>query len=129
MAEAALHIGRKIGRIRELRGMKQEALAAELGISQQAISKIEQSEKIEEEILAKIASALGVSSEAISSFSDEGLIFHIQNMHDNSTAYQYNHQCTFNPIEKIVALYDEKVALLERLLASEKEKNELLKGK
>lgn len=108
--------------------MKQEALAAELGISQQAISKIEQSEKIEEEILAKIATALGVSSEAISNFSDEVLIFHIQNMHDNSTAYQYNHQCTFNPIEKIVELYDEKVALLERLLASEKEKNELLKG-
>jgi hypothetical protein len=30
---------------------------------------------------------------------------------------------------KIVALYDEKVALLERLLLAEKEKNELLKGK
>ncbi len=29
---------------------------------------------------------------------------------------------------KIVALYDEKVAMLERLIASEKEKNELLKG-
>lgn len=128
MAEAALHIGRKIGRIRELRGIKQEALAAELGISQQAISKIEQSEKIEDEILAKIATVLGVSSEAISSFSEEVLIFHIQNMHDNSTAYQYNHQCTFNPINKIVELYNEKVELLERLLASEKEKNDLLKG-
>ncbi|HTN20446.1 MAG TPA: helix-turn-helix transcriptional regulator [Pelobium sp.] len=36
-----LHIGRKISRIRELRGMKQEALAQELGISQQAVSKLE----------------------------------------------------------------------------------------
>ena len=43
------HIGRKIGRIRELRGMKQEALAAELGISQQSISQLEQSERIEDE--------------------------------------------------------------------------------
>lgn len=33
MAET-LHIGRKISRIRELRNMKQENLAAELGISQ-----------------------------------------------------------------------------------------------
>jgi len=40
MAET-LHIGRKISRIRELRGMKQETLASELGISQQAVSKIE----------------------------------------------------------------------------------------
>mgnify|MGYP001352078519 CR=1 FL=1 len=34
------HIGRKISRIRELRGMKQEALAAELGISQQSVSNL-----------------------------------------------------------------------------------------
>jgi len=39
MPEDALHIGRKTSRIRELRGMKQEALAAELDISQQAVSK------------------------------------------------------------------------------------------
>jgi transcriptional regulator with XRE-family HTH domain len=43
MEEATLHIGRKISKIRELRGMKQEYLAAELGISQQMVSKIEQS--------------------------------------------------------------------------------------
>ena len=36
-----IHLGRKISRIRELRGMKQESLATELGISQQAISKLE----------------------------------------------------------------------------------------
>ena len=40
------HIGRKIARIRELRGMKQETLAQELGISQQSISHIEQSEHV-----------------------------------------------------------------------------------
>jgi DNA-binding XRE family transcriptional regulator len=51
MAET-LYIGRKISRIRELRGMKQEALAAELGISQQAVF------KIEDEVLEKIAKVL-----------------------------------------------------------------------
>src|ERR1700712_2022080 len=69
MAETALHIGRKISRIRELRGMKQEALALELGISQQAVSKIEQSADVEDEALTKIASILGVSIEAIKNFS------------------------------------------------------------
>lgn len=128
MAET-LHIGRKIARIREIKGIKQEALAIELGVSQQTISNIEKSEKIESEVLEKIASALEVSSEAISNFSEEVLIFHIQNMHDNATAYQYNYQCTFNPIDKIVELYNEKVELLERLLQAEKEKNELLSKK
>lgn len=125
------HIGRKISRIRELRGMKQEALAHVMGITQQAISKIEQSEMVEEETLEKVAHALGVTKEGIKAFSEE-IVFNIisntfQDFHDNAQASALNHNCTFNPIDKIVALYDEKVALLERLLASEKEKVELLK--
>lgn len=43
------HIGRKISRIRELRDMKQEALAQALGTNQQTISAIENSETIDEE--------------------------------------------------------------------------------
>lgn len=35
------HIGRNISRIRELRGMKQEALAIAIGVSQQSVSNIE----------------------------------------------------------------------------------------
>lgn len=128
------HIGRKISRIRELRGIKQETLAAEMGVSQQTVSRLEQAETIEDEVLEKVAGILGVSSEAIKNYSDEAVIYNIQNNYDGSTLNhspnsQYNHQCTFNPIDKIVELYDEKVALLERLLQSEKEKNELLKSK
>lgn len=62
------HIGRNIGRIRELRGMKQEALAQAIGTNQQAISGIEGSETIDETKLANIAEALGVTVEAIKSF-------------------------------------------------------------
>ena len=117
-----VHIGRKISRIREIRGIKQDFLAIELGVSQQTISKIEQSEEVEDAMLEKIAGVLGVSAEAIKNFSDEVLIFHIQNMHDNASAYQYNYQCHYNPLDKVVELY-------ERLLQSEREKVELLKGK
>jgi transcriptional regulator with XRE-family HTH domain len=128
MAEPTLHIGRKISRIRELRGMKQEALAAELGISQQAVSKIEQSAEVEDSALEKIAGILGVSAEAVRNFSEEAVFNIIGNTyHDNSSSLNY--QCSFNPIDKIVELYNEKVALLERLLLAEKEKNELLNGK
>ncbi|TQM48729.1 DNA-binding XRE family transcriptional regulator [Arcticibacter tournemirensis] len=131
MAETALHIGRKISRIRELRGMKQEALALELGISQQAVSKIEQSAEVEDDALSKIAAVLGVSAEAIKNYSDEAVIYNIQNNYEGSNNHGANvgHQFNFNPIEKLVELFEENKSLYERLLASEKEKVELLKDK
>ncbi|MCD8739691.1 helix-turn-helix transcriptional regulator [Mucilaginibacter roseus] len=127
MAEPTLHIGRKISKLRELRGIKQETLAAELGISQQAISKIEQSAEVEDEALLKIAKVLGLSSEAIKAFTEEAVFNIISNTFQDSSSNNNNYMCTFNPIEKIIELYDEKVALLERLLQVEKEKNELQK--
>jgi len=129
MAEPTLHIGRKISKIRELKGMKQETLASELGISQQAVSKIEQSADVDGEALEKIAKILGLSSEAIKAFTEEAVFNIISNTFhntssDNSTliASSLNYQPTFNTIEKIVELY-------ERLLQAEKEKNDLLKEK
>jgi transcriptional regulator with XRE-family HTH domain len=115
-----MHLGRKISRIRELRGMKQEALAAELGISQQAISKLEQSEEIEDSTLEKIASALGLPTDAIRNFNEEAVFNIIGNTFTDSSSNNNNYLCTINPLEKIIELY-------ERLLASEREKNELLK--
>src|ERR1700748_2454052 len=125
MAET-IHIGRKISRIRELRGMKQEALAAELGISQQAVSKIELSDNVEDEVLEKIAFALGVTPESIKKFNEEA-VFNIigNNYHDSSSSVQY--QCTFNPIDKLIEVFEENKKLYEHLLSSEREKVELLK--
>lgn len=45
------HVGRNLQRIRVYLGMKQEALAADLGVNQQIISKIEKQEEIEEGFL------------------------------------------------------------------------------
>ena len=57
------HIGRNIQKIRVYLGMKQEALAADLGVSQNIISKIEKEPEIEEGLLNQLASALGISAE------------------------------------------------------------------
>ena len=73
------HIGRKIARIRELRGMKQETLAQELGISQQSISHIEQSETLDDQKLEEVAKVLGVTKEAIENFSDEAVFNYFNN--------------------------------------------------
>jgi transcriptional regulator with XRE-family HTH domain len=131
MAELNLHIGRKISKIRELRGMKQETLAAELGISQQAVSKIEQSADVDGEALEKISKILGVPADAIKNFNDDAVLNIISNTftsQDTSTLNAINFQPSFNPIDKIVELYNEKIVLLERLLQAEKEKNDLLKS-
>lgn len=122
-----MHLGKKISRIRELRGMKQETLAAGLGLSQQAISKIEQSEEIEESILERVAKLLGVTSEAIKNFNEDTVFNIIGNTyHDNSSSL--NFQCTFNPLEKLMEALDANKELYERLLASEREKIDFLKG-
>ena len=62
------HIGRKITRIRELRGIKQEAIAMELGVSQQTISRMEASESVDADLLDKVAGILGETVEAIKNF-------------------------------------------------------------
>lgn len=122
------HIGRKIGRIRELRGMKQEALASALGITQQAVSIIEKSETIDDERLAEVASALGITVEAIKNFSEEAVFNNTQNNYEGSVIHNgptINHNCTFNPLDKVIELYErllqaekDKVAYLEQLMKS-----------
>lgn len=112
------NLGRKIERIRTLKGIKQETLAALIGISQSTLSKIEQSASIDDEKLQQIASALGVPEDAIKNFNEENVMNTINSFHDSSA---FNYQCQFNPIDKIVELY-------ERLLDSERKRNELLES-
>ena len=119
------HIGRKISRIRELKDMKQEALAQALGTNQQAISILENSETIDEEKLKQIAKALGVSVEAIQNFTEENVINYFNSIYDHGV-FNNNHQCTFNPLDKIVELYERLVQAEKSLVQAEKDKNEYL---
>lgn len=118
------HIGRNVQRIRMYRGVKQEALAIDLGISQQEMSKIERQSDIEVEVLLKIANALGVSVEIIRNFDVEKAIYNINNSYRDATISENDNAIMLqvNPMEKIVELY-------ERLLQSEREKVELLKNR
>jgi len=120
------HIGRKISRLRELRGMKQEALADHLGMSQQSVSRIESSETVEDAVLEKIGAALGISAEAIKNFNEEAVFNIINNTYNNTSnenstliSSSVNYQPTFNTIEKIVELY-------ERLVKAEKDRADAL---
>ena len=121
------HIGRKISRIRELRDMKQEALAQALGTNQQAVSIIENSETIDEEKLIEVAKALGVTVEAIKNFSEEGVINYFNTFNDSgNNSFGDNNVLTFNPLDKLMESVEENKKLYERLLQSEKDKIEYL---
>ncbi|GAA3771267.1 helix-turn-helix transcriptional regulator [Flavobacterium ginsengiterrae] len=122
------HIGRKISRIRELRDMKQEALAQALGTNQQAISILENSETIDEDKLIAIAKALGVTVDAIKNFSEDGMINYFNSFNEavNNSHFGNNNHCTFNPLDKLVESFEENKKLYERLLQAEKDKNEYL---
>ena len=106
-------------------GIKQETLAAELNMTQQAFSKLEQKEQIEDEMLDKIVKILHVSTEALKTMSEEATInyFNTFTNSENEHFFSQNWQYTINPIDKIVELYErlvkaeqEKVALLEEQL-------------
>ena len=122
------HIGRNISRIRELRGMKQEALAVAMGVSQQTISNMEGSETVDEEKLQAIAEVLGVTSEGIKNFSEEAVINYFNTFNEtvSNSNFGHNNTCTFNPLDKLVEAYEENKKLYERLVQAEKDKNEYL---
>ncbi len=106
-------------------GIKQEALAFELGDdwNQKKISLLEQKETVESDILAQVAQILKVPAEAIANFDEEqavNIISNTVNNNDNATGNSlYSYQPTFNPIDKMVELY-------ERMLEQQKEMIEKL---
>jgi transcriptional regulator with XRE-family HTH domain len=122
-----VHEGRNIKRIREMLGIKQETLAADLGFNQQKISLLEQKETIEPDILQEIAGALKVPVEAIRNFDEEKTIYNIScNFSDNAVNNNAINIQNINPIEKWIEALEENKKLYERLLQAEKEKVELL---
>ncbi|MGQ3012935.1 MAG: helix-turn-helix domain-containing protein [Flavobacteriales bacterium] len=137
MAEKKVHEGRNIKRFREMMGIKQDALAWELGEdwNQQKISLLEQRERVDEPILRRIAEVLKIPVEALKTFDEEQVINVITNNtnYDNASpisgATVNNYPVYFNPLEKwiealekiehlheeVVRVKDEQIALLREI--------------
>ncbi len=112
--------GANVRRWREWRNVNQDVLAEQIGVSQATLSGYEKRDKLEIEILEKIAKALNIPVEAITELGNDASI-NIVNAYDNSGSINYSP--TFNPLDKIVELYDklleaekEKVAMLQEVL-------------
>ncbi|CAG5075083.1 hypothetical protein DYBT9623_05569 [Dyadobacter sp. CECT 9623] len=122
-----IHEGRNLKRFREMMSVKQDALAFELcdDWNQQKISLLEQREKIDSDILEQVAAILKIPAEATRNFDEEKAINIITNTyHDHANDNSFNQGTIYlNPIEKIIQLHEEKIALYERML---KEKDEMM---
>lgn len=118
--------GANVRRWREWRNIKQDVLAESIGVSQATLSSYEKKDKLDQEILVKIAKVLDIPVEAITEIgSDTSVNIFSGSWNDNAVAQNINP--TFNPIDKIVELYDklleterEKVKLLEEVLNGKK---------
>lgn len=102
-----MHAGRNISKIRELLSIKQESLAYKLKISQQTISKIEQTENLSEHTLERIANALGIKKNMILNYNEQTVLESL-----NASVPQLDNDPR---LSKIVELY-------ERLIIAEREK-------
>ena len=122
-----VHHGRNIKRLREMLGVKQEFIANELNMTQQNISKLEQREEIEDEMLERVSKVLNIPLDAIKNLSEDATTSYINTFYNNQGNGFIANNYTFNPIDKIVDLYErllaaekDKVAMLEKLLDGKK---------
>ncbi len=125
-APQAVHMGRNIKRIREILQVKQATLATLLGDdwNQKKISQLEDRESIVAPLLIDVANALKVSPEAIEEYKEDAAINIVANtIHNKDQGCVISYQPTFNPIDKIVELYEalvqsekDKVALLTKMI-------------
>lgn len=126
VSERNIHEGHNITRFRHLRGLKQEALADMIGVTQQTMSHHEQQRTVNPDVLKRIAKALNVSEEVLQNLEDDNTTFIIENNtfgdNDNigiGTHVEQDKNNIYNPIDKIITL-------MERLLEHEEQKSKQL---
>lgn len=119
-------IGYKIKNIRELKNFTQEYMAEKLDISQAAYSKMEKGDtKISQDKLNKIAEILEVNPDDITDFDNKKVLNSFNNVKGSN-----NGIITYNKKDMILIrqLYEDKVALLEKLLQKSEEEVKHLKA-
>lgn len=114
--ESSKHFGHKISSVRRLVGLSQSALGERLGITKQAVSKLEQSEKIDEKRIGAIANALGVTEEGLKKFKDESVVYNTINFFENCGVKSESvianvENLNQTPVEKLAKVFEELIKM------------------
>ena len=92
-------------------------------MNQKKISLLEQKEEVDTPLLEQISQVLHIPVEAFKNFDEEQAVNIISNTFTNSENAVGFIITNNNPIDKIIQLHEEKIALYERML---KEKDEMM---
>ncbi len=115
-----LHKGRKIERVRKLRGWTQAELGDKLGITKQAVSKLEQADNIGDDKLKEVAEALGVTFEGLKDFNEEKVLYNTNNFYENSgvsaTNLSANIETINNPLKETIEMFERQLEALRKEL-------------
>ena len=132
-----VHHGHNLKRARMEKNMKQETLCSLVNLTQSAVSKYESMRVIEDKMLDKFATALGISVEELKTIEEDAPMVIFENNTNNQDVETNNGSMNAfngantinNPIEKINELFerllkekDERIAMLEKLLGDSKQK-------
>lgn len=121
--ESNQHMGLKIGSVRRLVGITQQELAERLKVTKQAVSKLEQTESVDDERLSRVAVALGVSLEGLKNFNTENVMYYTNNFYENCGVSATNGgMVATGKIETVNAYPEQAMKLFEELIKMEREK-------
>lgn len=116
--KTSLKRGRKIERVRKLRGFTQSDLAEKLGVSKQAISKLEQAENIGDEKLNEVAIALGVTFEGLRDFTEDKVLYNTNNFYDNcgvtASNIVANVETLNNPLKETIEMFERQLQAVRK---------------
>ena len=122
--DGSVNMGRNAKKLREAAGVKQEAIAIELGISQQAVSLRESMAVLDEETINAYCKELQIAPHFITNMKDDVAQ---NNFFDNSQQnVATNQTLNFNPLDKVIEFSKDKDDLHKLVIQSEKEKFELV---
>lgn len=112
-----MKIGDKLKRIRDIKGLKQEEVAALLKITPQAYSKVERNEtKLDTERLEELAKIFKMSVEEIQQFDEKNLFFNnLQECKESITINNItnNYSTDQTMIDSLLQQHKEMIALLK----------------
>lgn len=119
-----IHQGKNAKKFRETKGVKQETIAQELEITQQAISQLERRQELDDKTIEVYARIIGIDEFFIRNMPDDSLLENTSNFYDQSSQI-----LNFNPLDKVMELctdkdelYKQNAVLQERFIENEKEK-------
>lgn len=112
-----MKIGDKLKRIRDIKGLKQEEVAALLKITPQAYSKVERNEtKLDTERLEELAKIFKMTVEEIQQFDEKNLfVNNLQESKDSLTINNINNYYSNdqNMIDSLLQQHKEMIAILK----------------